>query len=307
LFVAEKSGSYNKEKGKTMSNLIRTISSDGSLFMMAADTTNIVSEAQKIHHTTKVCTAALGRLLTVATFMGHMLKGEDASVTLRINGGGPAGSVIAVGDSSGNVRGYIQNGDTDMPLNEKGKLDVGGAIGKDGFLTVIKDLGVGEPYVGQVPIVSGEIAEDITSYYATSEQTPTVCALGVLVNRDKSVACAGGFLIQLLPTADEEMISAVERSIEKIEPITTMLAKNMSLEEICRTVLSEIEIEVIGEYDIEYRCNCNRERVEKALLTSGREALLEMAEDPVTEVSCHFCNKKYKFSPEEVRKLADSK
>ena len=286
-----------------MGNLIRTISADGSLFMMAADTTAIVSEAQKIHHTTKVCTAALGRLLTGATFMGHLLKGRDASVTLRINGGGPAGSVIAVGDSDGCVRGYVQNGDADLPLNSKGKLDVGGVIGTDGFLTVMKDLGVGEPYIGQVPIVSGEIAEDITSYFATSEQTPTVCALGVLVNRDKSVAVAGGYLIQLLPTADDSVIDMVERCISKAEPVTTMLANGLTPEQICRTVLSEAELEVLGEYDTAYRCNCSRERVEKALIASGRESLEEMANDEITEVSCHFCPTKYTFTPDEIRKL----
>lgn len=286
-----------------MGNLIRTISEDGSLFMMATDSTAIVSSAQKIHHTTKVCTAALGRLLTGASFMGHLLKGRDASVTLRINGGGPAGSVIAVADPDGCVRGYVQNGDADLPLNKKGKLDVGGAVGTDGFLTVMRDLGVGEPYVGQVPIVSGEIAEDITSYYAVSEQTPTVCALGVLVNPDKSVAVAGGYLIQLLPTADDSVIDAVERCINAAEPVTTMLAKGMTPEDICRAVLPEIKLDVLGEYDTSYRCNCNRERVEKALIASGRESLEEMANDPVTEVSCHFCPAKYRFTPDEIRKL----
>ena len=273
--------------------------------MMAADTTAVVQKAQKTHHTTKVCSAALGRLLTAATFMGHLLKGKDDSVTLRINGGGPAGSVIAVGYSNGNVKGYIQNGDTELPLNKKGKLDVGGAVGKDGFLTVMKDFGFGEPYVGQVPIVSGEIAEDITGYYATSEQTPTVCALGVLVNPDKSIAVAGGFLIQLLPTAEDDMIDKVEKCLENIEPVTTMLAKGMTPEKICRTVLDGIELEVLGEYDTEYKCDCSKERVEKALLTSGKEALEEMANDPITELTCHFCNKKYRFTPDDIRRLIE--
>ena len=185
-----------------MGTLVRSISSDGTVIMMASDTTDIVAKAQMLHGTSKVTSAALGRLMTGASFMGQMMKEEKGTVTLRINGGGPCGSVIAVADSLGNVKGYVVNPSVELPLKENGKLDVGGAVGTDGFLTVIKDFGTGDPYTGQIPIVSGEIAEDITSYYAVSEQLPTVCALGVLVNPDKSIACAGGFLIQLLPVSN---------------------------------------------------------------------------------------------------------
>ena len=184
-----------------MGKLIRCITSDGSVAALAADSTDVVGKAEKIHVTSAVTTAALGRLLTAASLMGSNMKGTDDSLTLKVNGGGPSGSVIAVADSGGNVRGYVQNPIVEIPLNKYGKLDVGGAVGKDGYLTVMKDLGLKEPYIGQVPLVSGEIAEDITSYYAVSEQIPTVCALGVLVDRDLSVKAAGGFLIQLLPMA----------------------------------------------------------------------------------------------------------
>ncbi|MCQ2480128.1 MAG: Hsp33 family molecular chaperone HslO, partial [Clostridia bacterium] len=187
-----------------MDKLVRCISDDGTLIMMAADTTDMIEKAQEIHTTSAVTSAALGRLLTAASLMGSMLKGEDDSITLRLNGGGPAGSVIAVSDSNGNTRGYVSNPVVEIPLNKKGKLDVAGAVGTDGTLTVMKDLGLKEPYVGQIPIISGEIAEDITSYYATSEQTPTVCALGVLVNPDLTIKAAGGFIIQLLPTAFDD-------------------------------------------------------------------------------------------------------
>ena len=219
-----------------MGKLVRMISSDGTLTVMAADTTDIVERAQAIHSTTNVTTAALGRLLTAASFMGAVLKGENDSVTLRLNGDGPAGSVIAASDSSANVRGYISDASVTLPLNDKGKLDVSGAVGTNGTLTVMKDLGLKEPYIGQVPIVSGEIAEDITNYYAVSEQTPTVCALGVLVSKENSdVLTAGGFIIQLLPTAEDDTIDRVEKCLEKIEPVTTMLLKGLTPEEICRT------------------------------------------------------------------------
>lgn len=284
-----------------MSFLVRMISVDGTLTAMAADTTDIVSEMQKIHNTSKVCSAALGRTLTAACLMGSALKGRDDTVTVRLNGNGMAGSVIAVSDSQGNVRGCIGEPRVDLPLNKKGKLDVAAAIGTDGFLTVIKDLGLKEPYIGQVPIVTGEIAEDITSYFAVSEQIPTVCGLGVLVNPDtEEIICAGGFIIQLLPTADDSTITKVEKCIEKIEPVTTMLAKGMTPEEICRTVLSDFELEVLDSASPVYRCNCSKKKVEAALISTGEQALREMAEDEKTEVTCHFCNKKYVFTPEEI-------
>ena len=289
-----------------MSKLVRCISDDGTLMIMAADTSDIVFEAQKIHSTSKVCTAAMGRLLTAAVMMGSMLKGDNDSLTLRINGNGPCGSVIAVCDSHGRAKSYISDGNVELPLNKKGKLDVGAAVGTDGSLTVIKDLGLSEPYVGQVPIVSGEIAEDITSYYATSEQTPTVCALGVLVNPDKTVAYAGGFMIQLLPTAADDTIDKVERCIQDIKSVTDMMKEGLTPEQICHTVLPEFNIEVLDEQEPVYECNCSREKVIRAIISAGKDELLDMAKDKETKVKCHFCNKEYTFTSDEIKKLAES-
>ena len=288
-----------------MGKLVRCISSDGTLTVMAADTTDIVNTAQEIHKTSAVVSAALGRLLTAACLMGSSLKGKDDSVTLRINGGGPAGTVLAVSDSSGNVRGYAVNPVVEIPLNDKGKLDVAGAVGTDGALTVIKDLGLKDPYVGQIPIASGEIAEDITSYFAVSEQIPTVCALGVLVNPDLTIRRAGGFIIQLLPTADDSVIDLVEKCIEGIEPVTKMLDSKMTPEEICRHVLANFELEVLDEAQPEYRCNCSRDRVSKALISMGREELSDIVKDERTEVCCQFCDKKYVFTPADIAKLIE--
>ena len=289
-----------------MAHVVRCITDDGCVFVLAADTTDISETSRQIHNTSKVCTAALGRALTGASFMGILLKGQDSSVTLRFNGGGPAGSVIAVADSDGNVRGYVMNPDVNLPLNEKGKLDVGGAVGTDGFLTVIKDIGMKEPFVGQIPLVSGEIAEDLTSYYAISEQVPSVCALGVLVNPDLTVAVSGGFLIQLLPTADDTIIEKVERGLQGLPSVTTMLAEGLTPEEICKNVLPEFNVEVLDTAECEYKCNCSRERVEQALISVGREELLDMANDAATEVKCHFCPEVYKFTTEDIRKLAEN-
>ena len=288
-----------------MGKLVRCISVDGTLTAMAINSTDIVNEAERIHKTSAVVSAALGRLLTAASLMGSTLKGEEDSLTLKINGKGPAGTVMAVSDSAGNVRGYVQNSVVELPLNKEGKLDVSGAIGKDGYVTVIKDLGLKEPYIGQTPIVTGEIAEDITSYFAVSEQTPTVCALGVLVDRDLSIKAAGGLIIQLLPTAMEDTIEKVERSIEGLEPITTLIDRGMTPEEICRHALREFELEVLDTAEPVYRCNCSKKRVEKALLSAGRDELLSMAEDEKTEVCCRFCDKKYVFTPSELKKLAE--
>ena len=287
----------------SMAHMVRCISDDGCVFVLAADTTDISETARQIHKTSKVCTAALGRALTGASFMGVLLKGQDSSVTIRFNGGGPAGSVIAVADSNGNVRGYVMNPDVELPLNSKGKLDVGGAVGTDGFLSVVKDIGMKEPFVGQIPLVSGEIAEDLTSYYATSEQIPSVCALGVLVNPDLTVAVSGGFLIQLLPTADDSIIEKVEKGLQGLPSVTSMLAEGLTPEEICKKVLPEFNIEVLDTCECEYKCNCSRERVEKAIISVGKTELEEMAKDEVTEVKCHFCPAVYKFTSEDIKAL----
>lgn len=288
-----------------MDKLVRCISVDGTLVMMAAETTDMVERAQQIHETSAVTSAALGRLLTASSLMGSMLKGENESVTLRLNGGGPAGTVMAVADCWGNARGYVTNPVVEIPLNSKGKLDVAGAVGTDGFLTVIKDLNLKEPYIGQTPIFTGEIAEDITSYYATSEQLPSVCALGVLVNPDLSIKKAGGFIIQLLPTAFDDTIDAVERCISDIPSVTQMLSDGMTPEEICHRVLPEFELEVLDESFPVYKCNCSKERVEGALISTGLETLKELALEEKTEVNCQFCDKKYSFSGSDIEKLIE--
>lgn len=287
-----------------MNELVRMISEDGTLYVLALDSTEMVKEMQNIHGTSKVCSAALGRLITAASMMGVLLKGDKDTLTIKMSGSGPASPVVAVANSKGQVKGYVGDRNVALPLNAKGKLDVSGAIGKDGFLTVIKDLGLKEPYCAQIPLVSGEVAEDITAYYATSEQTPTVCALGVLVNPDtEEVLLAGGFLIQLLPTADEDTISRVEKGLENVKPVTTMLAEGLTPEKICETVLPEFKMELLDKEYVEYKCDCSEQRVTAALMGAGAEGLREMAEDENTEVVCHFCNKKYNFSREDIFNL----
>lgn len=289
-----------------MGKIVRYITEDGSAFIIVADTTDVVARAEQIHKTSAVNTAALGRLITAASMMGDMLKGKDDSVTLRLNGGGPAGSIIAVADSDGNARGYVQNPVVEIPLNDKGKLDVRGTVGTNGYLYVMKDIGLKEPYISQTEIISGEIAEDITNYYVTSEQTPTVCALGVLVNPDLTVSKAGGFLIQLLPFCPDEMIDKIECAMESIKPITVMLSEGMTVDDIAKEAMKNIEISKLDESEIEYRCNCSKERVEKAIISTGKESLEEMIEaGENVNVECHFCDKSYTFTPDDIKKLLD--
>lgn len=287
-----------------MGNLTRAISADGAVICCAVDSTDLVYEAEQIHQTSAVVTAALGRLLTAASIMGNMLKGEDESVTLRLSGDGPTGNVVAVSDFNGHVKGYVDHPIVELPLNAYGKLDVSGAVGKQGVLYVLKDLGMKKPYIGQVPIVSGEIAEDITSYYAISEQTPTVCGLGVLVNPDLTVAHAGGYLIQLMPGVDEETIEKLEKNVEKIPSVTQMLKEGMTPKDIIFKALEGFDPKILGSQTVEYSCDCNRERVERALISLGKEELDQIIEeDGKAEVQCHFCNKKMVFDKEELKKL----
>ena len=287
-----------------MGKLITMIAADGSVMCHCLDSTDMVAKAEQIHQTSAVVTAALGRLMTATSMMGAVLKGEDSSVTVRMGGKGPVGVIIAVADNQGNVRGYAANPVVELPLNQYGKLDVKGAVGTDGFLSVIKDFGYGEPYVGQVPIVSGEIAEDITSYYATSEQLPTACALGVLVNPDLTVRAAGGYVAQLLPGADDAAIDRLEENLRHLDPVSTMIDRKMTPQQIAEAVLKGFEPELLSEQQVEYRCTCTRERVERAFLSMSREDLREMAEDTKeTEVNCHFCNKVYRFTPAELQAL----
>ncbi|WP_124098103.1 Hsp33 family molecular chaperone HslO [Ruminococcus sp. Marseille-P6503] len=286
-----------------MGRIVRAISKDASVVCSAIDGRDIVARIEQIHKTSAVCTAALGRLTLGASLLGFGLKGKDDSVTLRMAGGGPAGTLIAVSDSFGNVKSYIQNPVVEIPLNSVGKLDVGGAVGTDGTLSVIKDLGLKEPYSGQIPIVSGEIAEDITSYLAVSEQVPSVCALGVLVNPDLTCAQAGGFLIQLLPFAPEEAADVIEKNIRSMQSVTKMLSQGLSAEDIAMKALEGLEPDVLDDFKVEYRCDCSKERVERALVSLGQQQLEELSRDEVTEVKCHFCDKVYHFTSGEVKEL----
>ncbi len=291
-----------------MGKLIRCITDDGLIMATALDSTDIVSKAEQYHKTSAVCTAALGRLLTATAIMGNDLKGKDNTITVKIDGDGPIGAVICAADSTGNVRGYPVNPTVEIPLKENGKLDVGGAVGKNGTLYVIKDLGLKEPYNGFVPIVSGEIAEDITAYFAVSEQIPTVCALGVLVNPDLTVNCAGGYIIRLLPAAqgDEKIISKLEENIKKMPPVTDLLSGGTSIEDILKRALNGFNLEVLGEYNAEYKCTCSRNRFLSALKSLDKSELENMAEEmDKAEVNCQFCNKTYVFSKEELKKLAE--
>lgn len=290
-----------------MGRIVRTISEDASVVCSAIDGRDIAARIEQIHGTSAVCTAALGRLALGASLLGFGMKGENDSLTVRLAGGGPAGTLIAVADSYGNVKAYIQNPVVEIPLNSVGKLDVRGAVGTDGTLSVIKDLGMGEPYSGQIPIVSGEIAEDITSYLATSEQVPSVCALGVLVNPDLTVAQAGGFLIQLLPFAPESAITQIENNIRQMQSVTQLLSQGRSAEDIAMMALEGLNPNVLDDFEVSYRCDCTRERVERALISLGNDQLDELSKDEVTEVKCHFCDKVYHFSREEVQALKKQK
>ena len=290
-----------------MGKLYRVITADGSAFASVLDAKDIVSEIERIHKTSAVVTAGLGRLTIGASLMGYMLKGQNDSLTLRIDGDGQTGQLVAVSDSMGNVKSYVNNPVVEIPLNAQGKLDVGGAVGHNGTLSVVKDLGLKEPYVGVIPIVSGEIAEDIANYYATSEQIPTVCSLGVLVNPDLSVKSAGGFLVQLLPFADEKCIDVIEKNLSKMRPVSAMLADGVTPEEIADMLLDGLNPEPLDESSPVYKCDCSRERTERVLISLGKKELDSIADDDKDiSINCHFCGREYIFTPEEIRKLAGS-
>ena len=287
--------------------IIRVLAKNAPVKASVITARDMVERARQIHRTLPVATAALGRTLMAASMMGNQLKEEDGSVTLRIKGDGPLGGITAVADSAGNARGYVVNPAVDLPLKGPAKLDVGSAVGRDGSLTVIKDLNLKEPYVGTVPLVSGEIAEDITSYFAESEQIPTACALGVLVDVDQSVLCAGGYLIQLLPGADDAAISAIERGIEKVGPVTEALRGGLDARGLVEQVLSEFELEELSAEPVEYRCYCSRDRVTRALISMGREELEALLrEQGKAELTCQFCDKVYHYTKEELEGLLAS-
>ena len=292
-----------------MDKIIRCITSDGAVMASAIDASDIVFTAQRLHHLSRSATAALGRLLCATSIMGAMLKQKDAIVNLRVMGDGALGPVIAVADSKGNVRGYVGDSDCPTEYHPNGKINVGKAVGKNGTLSVMRDYGSGDPYIGQTELVSGEIAEDITHYFAVSEQIPSVCALGVLLDRDKgAVMLAGGLLIQLLPGAGEDTIEKLEQNVAKLEPVTTTLAKGMSILEICQTALQGFEVEVLDEYPVNYVCTCSREKLERYFCTMSDDDIRSMADEKgVAVANCHFCNKKYIFTKADLEKLIAEK
>ena len=284
-------------------NLLRGISENGGIVFYGVDSTDIVREMERVHKTSAVTTAALGRLLTAAAMMGAMLKSRTDSMTLQIKGGGPAGRLMAVVDGDGHLKGYVQNPVVELPPREDGHLDVGGAVGHDGTLDVIRDLGLREPYIGQVPLVSGEIAEDVTRYFAISEQTPTVCALGVLVNEDLSVRCAGGFIVQLLPGALESEIVQLEKNIAAMPSVTSMMEQGKTVKDMLDMALDTFAPEVLDTSFVEYRCDCSEERVRRMLKSLGKKEVENLRnEDPVAEVHCQFCDKTYRVDLNEILK-----
>lgn len=289
-----------------MDYLVRGMSKDGFVKCVAIRSTETVRRGAEIQGTTPNATAAFGRALTAASMMGNMQKVENGSMTLQIKGGGPIGTIVCVSDAVGNVRGYVT--EPKVPLVEKypGKLDVGATVGTDGTLTVIRDLQMKEPYIGSVALASGEIGDDVTAYFAQSEQTPTACALGVLVDRDQSVKVAGGYLFQLLPDAPEATISALEQGIQKAGAVTPMLDKGMTPEEILQTVCGELGVDILEKQEVSYKCYCSRERVSAALLSLGRGELEEIiAEDKAFPVECQFCDTVYTFTPADIREMLE--
>ena len=283
--------------------IIRATAANDQIRAFAAVTTEMVETAREHHNTSPVATAALGRLLTAGAMMGSMMKGEKDVLTLQIKAGGPLQGITVTADSQGNVKGYVGNPDVCIPANSKGKLDVAGAVGP-GFLTVIKDMGLKEPYSGQVMLQTCEIAEDLTYYFATSEQVPSAVGLGVLMNKNNTVRQAGGFIVQLMPFAEEEVISRLEQNVQKINSVTNLLEEGHTPESLLEKVLEGFEMQINEKMDTRFRCNCSKERVAKALISIGRKELNEMIQEgkPI-EMNCHFCNTNYNFTVEELKEI----
>ena len=283
--------------------MVKATAANGYIRAFAATTRDLVEEAKDDHNTSPVATAALGRMLTAAAMMGSMMKGEKDLLTLKIEGDGSLGGVIATANNHGEVKGYPFNPTVLIPANAKGKLDVAEAIGV-GLMSVIMDTGMKEPYVGQVALLSGEIAEDLTYYYATSEQTPSSVGLGVLLNKDNTIKASGGFIIQLMPGCPDEVIDKLEEKINGLSPVTTMLSEGMSPNDILKHILGDMELEFTESLDLSFKCNCNKDRIEKALISVGEKELKEMIDDgkPI-EVKCHFCNKAYEFKVNELEDM----
>lgn len=283
--------------------IIRAVAANDQIRAFAAVTTEMVENARERHNTSPVATAALGRLLTAGAMMGSMMKGEKDVLTLQIKAGGPLQGLTVTADSQGNVKGYVGNPDVCIPANSKGKLDVAGAVGP-GFLTVIKDMGLKEPYSGQVMLQTCEIAEDLTYYFATSEQVPSAVGLGVLMNKNNTVRQAGGFIVQLMPFAEEEVISRLEQNVQKISSVTNLLEEGHTPESLLEKVLEGFDMQINEKTDTRFHCNCSKERVEKALISIGRKELNEMIQEgkPI-EMNCHFCNTNYNFTVEELKEI----
>ncbi|MBE6939539.1 MAG: Hsp33 family molecular chaperone HslO [Ruminococcaceae bacterium] len=286
--------------------IVRAITSDGMVQAAAISSRELTERARQIHQTLPVATAALGRTLAGASMMGNALKGQGASLTLQIKGGGPLGTILAVADPDGNVRGYVTEPQLDLPLRPDGKLDVGGAVGAEGSMTVIKDLHMKEPYVGTVQLLGGEIAEDIAGYFVESEQIPTACGLGVLIERDQSVRAAGGYLIQLMPGAGEDVITRVEGGVLAAGNVSAILDKDPDPEQMLRTVLSDFEVKILESNPVEYRCYCSRDRVERALISLGVEELQQILQEQSScQMTCQFCDAVYEFSSQQLQQLID--
>lgn len=284
--------------------IVRAMTKDGFVKAVAISSTHLVERARIIHHTTPTATAALGRTLTAASMMGNMQKVENGTMTLQIKGGGPLGTVLAVSDATGNVRGYVQNPGITLLEKYAGKLDVGAAVGRNGMLTVIRDLQMKEPYVGSVALVSGEIADDVTAYFAQSEQTPTACALGVLLGTDQSVTVAGGYILQLLPGAPDDIIDRLEQGIQSAGTVTGLLSSGMTPEEMLQCVMSEFDVELLETTPVEYRCYCSRDRVKSTLIAIGKDELREIVdENKPIQIECQFCDTHYEFTPEQIEEL----
>lgn len=286
--------------------LVKALAFDGEVRAYSARTTNTVSEAQRRHDTWRTASAALGRSLTAGTMMGAMLKG-DQKLTIKVEGNGPIGPILVDAHANGDVRGYVTNPHVDFEGTEQGKLRVYQAVGTEGFVTVIKDIGMREPFIGQSPIVSGELGEDFTYYFAVSEQTPSSVGVGVLVNGDDSILAAGGFILQIMPGAQEKTISFIEDRLQKIPPVSTLIEQGLSPEELLYAVLGEGKVKVLETMDVQFNCTCSRERIESVLISLGKAELEQVREEEEeTEVHCHFCNERYKFSKEDITNLIEN-
>ncbi|MGQ7727041.1 MULTISPECIES: redox-regulated molecular chaperone HslO [unclassified Bacillus (in: firmicutes)] len=286
--------------------LVKALAFDGEVRAYSVCTTNTVSEAQRRHDTWRTASAALGRSLTAGTMMGAMLKGEQ-KLTIKVEGNGPIGPILVDAHANGDVRGYVTNPHVDFEGTEQGKLRVYQAVGTEGFVTVIKDIGMREPFIGQSPIVSGELGEDFTYYFAVSEQTPSSVGVGVLVNGDDSILAAGGFILQIMPGAQDETISFIEDRLQKIPPVSTLIEQGLSPEELLYAVLGEDKVKVLETMDVQFNCTCSRERIESVLISLGKTELEQVREEEEeTEVHCHFCNERYKFSKEDITNLIEN-